>query len=88
MTAELLGTIRNGTRVVITCYVRGDLFAGGPFGGASDIWNRRQGGGFVTDRLLDTGSNDPVVPPCTGPDAIGKPVRAAISSGGVSSATN
>lgn len=73
--SELLGTIRNGTRMTITCYVRGEVFVGGPFGGRSDIWNRRQGGGFATDRLLDTGSDDPVVPPCVGSDAQYGPTR-------------
>jgi hypothetical protein len=68
-TAQLLGTIRNGTKMVITCFVHGQMFAGGPFGGASDIWNKREGAGFVTDRMLDTGSDDPVVPPCPAADA-------------------
>lgn len=62
--APLLGTIRNGTRMVITCFVHGQMFAGGPFGGESNIWNKREGAGFVTDRMLDTGSDAPVVPPC------------------------
>jgi len=67
--AQLLGTIRNGTKMVITCFVHGQVFAGGPFGGASDIWNKREGAGFVTDRMLDTGSDAPVVPPCPSADA-------------------
>jgi hypothetical protein len=67
--AQLLGTIRNGTKMVITCFVHGQVFAGGPFGGASDIWNKREGAGFVTDRMLDTGSDAPVVPPCPAADA-------------------
>jgi len=67
--AQLLGTIRNGTKMVITCFVHGQVFAGGPFGGASDIWNKREGAGFVTDRMLDTGSDGPVVPPCPAADA-------------------
>lgn len=78
--AALLGTIRNGTRFVITCFVHGDVFAGGPFGGTSDIWNRRQGGGYATDRMLETGSDGPVVPPCVGPDANPGPGIAAVSS--------
>lgn len=77
--APLLGTIRNGTKMVITCFVHGDVFVGGPYGGASDIWNRREGGGFATDRLLDTGSNTPVVPPCTGADATYRPTGSAPS---------
>jgi uncharacterized protein YraI len=67
--AQLLGTIRNGMKMVITCFVHGQVFAGGPFGGASDIWNKREGAGFVTDRMLDTGSDGPVVPPCPAADA-------------------
>ncbi len=77
--AALLGTIRNGTKMVITCYVHGEMFTGGPFGGASDIWNRRLGGGFTTDRLLDTGSERPVVPPCTGPDTVYRPAITSTS---------
>jgi uncharacterized protein YraI len=67
--AQLLGTIRNGTKIVITCFVHGQVFVGGPFGGSSDIWNKREGAGYVTDRMLDTGSDEPVVPPCPAADA-------------------
>lgn len=63
-TSQRIGTVRNGARVVITCYTRGTVFSGGPYGLTTDLWNRLADGGYVTDAMLDTGSNDPVVPPC------------------------
>lgn len=63
--SQLLRTIPNGTRVAITCHVRGEVYRGGPYGRPTDIWNRlTDGGGYVTDGMLETGSNDPVVPVC------------------------
>ncbi|WP_370500183.1 CHAP domain-containing protein [Mycolicibacterium sp. jd] len=67
--AQLLRTIPNRTRVVITCHVRGEVFRGGPYGRPTDIWNRLADGGYVTDAMLETGSNDPVVAGCGGAPA-------------------
>lgn len=67
--ARLLRTIPNRSRVVITCYVRGETFRGGPYGKPTDIWNRLADGGYVTDGMLETGSNGPVVGPCAGTPA-------------------
>jgi surface antigen len=64
--SQKIGSIRNNSRVVIVCYARGEMFSGGPFEVTTNIWNRLASGGFVTDAMLDTGSNDPVVPPCDG----------------------
>lgn len=67
--SQLLSTIPNGTRVAISCHVRGEVYRGGPYGRPTDIWNQLAGGGYVTDGMLETGSNDPVVPTCGGPPA-------------------
>jgi uncharacterized protein YraI len=62
--SQKIGVIPNHARVVITCFARGATFTGGPYGVTTNIWNRLDSGGFVTDAMLDTGSDDPVVPPC------------------------
>jgi surface antigen len=61
-----IGSLRNKSRVVIVCYARGEMFSGGPYRMTTNIWNRLDTGGFVTDAMLDTGSDDPVVPQCGG----------------------
>ncbi len=63
-TSPRVGTLSNGARVVITCHARGTVFSGGPFDLTTDLWNRLADGGYVTDAMLVTGSNGPVVPPC------------------------
>ncbi|MGK2869225.1 MAG: amidase, partial [Mycobacterium sp.] len=45
-------------------YTRGTVFQGGPYNLSTDLWNRLSDGGYVTDAMLETGSNGPVVPPC------------------------
>jgi surface antigen len=62
--SQTFRTIPNKTQIVITCYMRGAAFSGGPYRLTTNLWNQLDGGGFVTDAMLDTGSNDPVVPPC------------------------
>ncbi len=62
--SQKIGTLPDGARIVITCYARGAVFSGGPYRMSTDLWNRLPDGGFVTDAMLDTGSDDPVVPPC------------------------
>lgn len=62
--SQKIGALRNGARVVITCHARGTVFSGGPYDVSTDLWNRLADGGYVTDAMLDTGSDDPVVPPC------------------------
>lgn len=63
-TSQRVGSLRNGARITITCYARGTVFNGGPYDMSTDLWNRLAGGGYVTDAMLDTGSDGPVVPPC------------------------
>ena len=62
--SQRVGSLRNGARITITCYARGTVFNGGPYDMSTDLWNRLAGGGYVTDAMLDTGSDGPVVPPC------------------------
>lgn len=31
----------------------------------TSIWDHVQGGGYITDAMLETGSNNPVVSPCS-----------------------
>lgn len=59
---RVLRTIGSGQRVPLDCYVRGQAITG-PYG-TSTIWYRIDGGGFVTDSYLETGSNNPVTPAC------------------------
>lgn len=63
-TSQRVGSVRDGARITITCYTRGTVFNGGPYDMSTDLWNRLADGGYVTDAMLDTGSDDPVVPPC------------------------
>ncbi|HEX2276643.1 MAG TPA: CHAP domain-containing protein [Candidatus Tectomicrobia bacterium] len=63
--SEKIGSVGNQARVVIVCFVRGEAFSGGPYRLTTNIWNRLDKGGFVTDAMLNTGSNEPVVPPCS-----------------------
>lgn len=76
---QLMRTIPNRTRIVITCHTRGETYSGGPYGRPTNIWNRLDGGGWVTDAMLETGSNDPVVPVCS--DAAPQPVSSGRATG-------
>ncbi len=60
-TSQRVGSLRNGARITITCHARGTVFNGGPYDMSTDLWNRLAGGGYVTDAMLDTGSDGPVV---------------------------
>jgi len=86
--AQLLRTIPNRTRVTIVCHVRGETFRGGPYGRPNNIWNQLESGGFVTDGMLETGSNDPVVPVCGNQNAAPPPAPAGGRAMGVTRASN
>ncbi|MFH5230869.1 CHAP domain-containing protein [Antrihabitans spumae] len=62
--SNIVRTIPNRTRITILCHVRGANFSGGPYRVTTNIWNRLDNGGYVTDAMLETGSNNPVVPVC------------------------
>ncbi|HEY9104197.1 peptidoglycan DD-metalloendopeptidase family protein [Chitinimonas sp.] len=61
--ASIVTTLRNGTAVRIVCHAYGDAVNGN--WGSTTLWDRLDSGGWVSDGLLDTGSNQPVVPACT-----------------------
>jgi len=65
--AQLLGTIVTVRKMVITCFVHGQVFAGGPFGGASDIWNKREAPGSSPTGCSTRGSE------CTRRAAMSRP---------------
>lgn len=62
--SQKIGSVPTETQVVIVCFAQGEPFTGGPYHLTTTIWNQLEGGGFVTDAMLNTGSNGPVVPPC------------------------
>ncbi|WP_066636050.1 peptidoglycan DD-metalloendopeptidase family protein [Serinicoccus hydrothermalis] len=61
-------TFQRGKSLKLRCYERGQLVSGyySPWVGKSDLWYQTigDGGVWVADIDLDTGSNDPVVPRC------------------------
>ncbi|MET9659332.1 peptidoglycan DD-metalloendopeptidase family protein [Streptomyces sp. NPDC006510] len=71
--AQVIGSLANGSGVTISCYGRGDTVEG--IGGATDIWNKLPNGGWITDGFLETGSNEPVVPACSGGTPFRLPYR-------------
>jgi uncharacterized protein YraI len=66
------GYIQDDEGIYISCYVTGETVSG-PYG-SENVWDEVSGapynqvatGGFVPDALVDTGSNSPVVPRCSG----------------------
>ena len=77
--SQKVGALGDHSKVVIVCHIRGERFSGGPYRLTTNIWNRLDKGGFVTDAMLDTGSNDPVVPRCAGATPV--PVAPARATG-------
>lgn len=63
--AGIVGRLAPGTVITLVCHVQGDSVSG-PWG-RSTVWNRLENGGFVTDAWVFTGSNNPIVPQCSGP---------------------
>lgn len=60
--AQILRVLPAWQRVEIDCYVNGQ--AVGDVG--STVWNHLTDGGYVADYVMDTGTNNPVVPMCGG----------------------
>lgn len=56
------GSVPVGSTVTIDCTVRGQTWIDGN-GNPSNLWNHVPGG-FVPDAMIDTGTGDPVAPPC------------------------
>lgn len=63
LSAGIIDTLANGTVVQISCTTRGDTVQG--VWGPTDLWDRLNTGGYVSDGFIDTGSNEPVAPACT-----------------------
>lgn len=59
---SVIKQLADGSKVTITCYVRGETVQG--VWGATNLWNKVSGGGYISDGFLYTGSDDPVVPKC------------------------
>ncbi|MGC0151739.1 peptidoglycan DD-metalloendopeptidase family protein [Chromobacterium vaccinii] len=62
LSAAIAGSVSRGEQVALQCHVRGEAVSG--VWGRTDIWNRTDGGQWISDGFLDTGSNAPVVPLC------------------------
>ncbi len=56
--STILRTVAKGTQLTIDCYETGQAVSG------VTIWNHLTSGGYISDTLLLTGSNNPVVPKC------------------------
>ncbi|MFW5418908.1 M23 family metallopeptidase [Nocardiopsis sp. CNT-189] len=59
---EVVGTAENGTVLAIECTARGGTVEGN--WGPTDLWNRVEGGEWISDGFLYTGSDDPIAPAC------------------------
>ncbi|NRN67101.1 Protease lasA [Kibdelosporangium sp. 4NS15] len=60
---DVTGTVADGAVVRISCTARGDTVEG--VWGPTDLWNKLDTNGWISDGFVDTGSNDPVAPACT-----------------------
>lgn len=56
--SSIVATVGAGTRLSIDCYSNGQVVNG------TGLWDHRVGGGYISDSLVLTGSNNPVVPLC------------------------
>lgn len=61
-TYSVLRTVSDGTVIQIACTARGTSVTG-PLG-TTDLWDRMPDGGYISDAFVDTGTSDPVAPPC------------------------
>jgi LasA protease len=61
--SEVVGVLYNGDQVTIECTAHGGVVTGAT-GAVSTLWDRVEDG-FVPDVAVDTGSNEPVAPPCS-----------------------
>ncbi|WP_433659332.1 peptidoglycan DD-metalloendopeptidase family protein [Nocardia sp. CA-128927] len=59
---SVVGAVRNGDVITITCTARGERLSGK--WGATDLWNKLDNGKWISDGFVDTGSNGPVAPAC------------------------
>lgn len=68
LASHQVGTSPAGTQIDVVCYTRGQkvqgYFSSSIPGGWDDLWYRHTTGVWSADVDLETGSNDPVTPPC------------------------
>jgi murein DD-endopeptidase MepM/ murein hydrolase activator NlpD len=60
--SRAVGTVRDGTRVTISCQVRGEAVTGTY--GTSRLWDRIGSGRYIADAYVLTGSDGQVAPTC------------------------
>lgn len=63
LTATWVTSVPAGTRVTILCTAYGGAVTDPSDNHTSNLWDRISSG-FVPDVYIDTGTNDPVAPPC------------------------
>ena len=70
LTAAVTAVLQDGDQVNIACQTRGDAVSGRD-GSSSNVWDRLDGGGFVSDYYVDTpgvhGGFSPPIPECQAP---------------------
>jgi len=64
--AAVLTELDNGTVVEILCTVLGEAVTSPLTGMTSSLWNGTTDGGFIPDVLVDTGTDQPTMPNCSG----------------------
>lgn len=61
-----VGRVRHGGRVTIVCTARGDQVKGR--WAATDVWDKLDSGRWISDAFVDTGTDEPAAPDCSGGD--------------------
>lgn len=60
---SVVGSAGDGQVIQIACTARGDTVTG-PWNNTTDLWDRMPDGKYISDAFVDTGTNEPVAPPC------------------------
>jgi hypothetical protein len=63
LTSAKVGALAAGANVAITCTTRGQTVSRPDMSHSSNLWDW-VGSGFVSDMYVDTGTTQPVAPPC------------------------
>ncbi|MFD6159814.1 CAP domain-containing protein [Nocardia sp. NPDC060256] len=59
-----VGRVRHLNQVTIVCTARGERVNGK--WGATDVWDKLDGDRWISDAFVDTGTNEPAAPDCSG----------------------
>ncbi|MFC4158466.1 peptidoglycan DD-metalloendopeptidase family protein [Chitinimonas lacunae] len=62
LSAEVVGTVKDGAQVELRCHAYGDWVDG--VWKRTNLWNKLVSGEWISDGFVDTGSNEPVVSLC------------------------